>query len=138
MFTITKKGRVFWIQRGEDRPQINVMQYPIQVHVWGVIWWSGQSTLRVGTCNINASMSIDILATHLLLCMPNSARYSLLQDNARPHTANHTMAFLDTNNINIIQNYPAHSPDFNAIEHVWVWMKQNVAAKNPTTRAQLV
>ena len=70
--------------------------------------------------------------------MPNSARYSLLQDNARPHTTNHTMAFLAANNINIMQNYPAHPPDFNANDHVWACKKQNVAAKSPTTRAQLV
>ena len=95
VFTINNKGRVCWIQRGEDRPQINVMQYPIQVHVWGAIWWSGQSTLWIGTGNINSSVYIDILATHLLPCMPNSARYSLLQNNARPHTANHTMGIFD-------------------------------------------
>ena len=138
MFTINNKGRVCWIQRGEDRPQINIIQNPIQVHVWGAIWWSGQSTLWIGTGNINESVYIDILATHLLPCMPNSARYSLLQDNARPYTANHSMAFLAANNINIMQNYPARSPDFNAIEHVWEWMKQNVAAKSPTTCLQLV
>ena len=101
----------------------------------GDIWWSGQSALWIGTGDINESVYIDILATHLLPCMPNSARYSLLQDNVRPHTANHTMAFLAANNINIMQNYPAHLPDFNAIEHIWTWMKQNVAAKSPTTCA---
>ena len=118
MFTTNNKGRVCWIQRSEDRPEINVMQYPIQVHVWGAISWSGQSPLWIGTGNINASVYIGILATRLLPCMPNSSRYSLLQNNARPHTAKHTMAFLAANNINIMQNYPAHSPDFNAIEHV--------------------
>ena len=48
-----------------------------------------------------------------------------VQDNAPPHTARDTLAFLDQQNGEVVE-LPYQSPDMNPIEHVWdqmsVWI----------------
>ena len=58
-----------------------------------------------------------------------------MQDNARPHTARVTTAFLNDNNIDVLP-WPAQSPDMNPIEHVWDHIGRQVY-RTTTTRQQL-
>ena len=138
VFTINNEGRVSWIQRGETRPTVNVILHPIQVHIWGAVWYAGQSTLWIGEGPINTVVYTNILEAYLLSTRSQSRRYALLRDSGRAHTARRTEEWLETNNARVVALYHPRSPDFNAIEHVWVWMKQNVAASNPVTREALV
>ena len=49
-----------------------------------------------------------------------------VQDNAPPHTARGTAAFLDQQDVEVM-DWPARGPDMNPIEHVWdqmsVWIR---------------
>lgn len=137
MFTLGVDRRVYWIRQGELRPHVDTVQHPVRVRVWGAIWWSGQSTVHTTSHIFNAAHYTHTLAQHLLPTMPAGRRYRLLQDNAPAHTAAHTRNWLANNNITVVPHYPARSPDFNAIEHVWAWMKDYVAAREPQNRQQL-
>jgi transposase len=137
MFTLGEDLRVSWIRQGEDRPHIETTQHQARVRVWGAIWWSGQSTIHTTSHTFTAAHYQHTLAQHLLTSMPRSNRYRLLQDNAPAHTAAATQQWLANNNITLVPNYPARSPDFNAIEHVWAWMKDYVQARQPQNRQQL-
>ena len=37
----------------------------------------------------------------------------------------------------VMADFPPRSPDLNAIEKVWGWMKHAIAVSNPATREQL-
>ena len=45
-----------------------------------------------------------------------------MQDNAPPHSARATMAFLENQHVNVMA-WPAVSPDLNPIENVWAHIK---------------
>ncbi|CAH2234632.1 jg15227 [Pararge aegeria aegeria] len=51
-------------------------------------------------------------------------------DNARPHTARVTQAYLNDMNITVME-WPARSPDMNPIEHVWDLLKRKVKSRIP-------
>jgi hypothetical protein len=69
--------------------------------------------------------------------MPDRHRFSLLHDNASCHTSAATTQRLTQQNINVVPNYPAHSPDFNAMEKVWAWLKMKVKRERPTNGRML-
>ena len=50
--------------------------------------------------------------------MPRSSRYLFQHDNATPNNAHHTQNWLLTNKFRVLPNWPAHSPEFNAIEYI--------------------
>ncbi|CAH2228579.1 jg27688 [Pararge aegeria aegeria] len=53
-----------------------------------------------------------------------------MQNNARPHTARVTQAYLNDMNITVTE-WPARSPDMNPIGHVWDLLKRKVESRIP-------
>ena len=58
--------------------------------------------------------------------MPSSKRFLFMHDNARPHIPMKVYCTLRDYGIKLLDPCPAHSPDFNPIEHVWSWMRQYI------------
>ncbi|XP_039750828.1 uncharacterized protein LOC120627055 [Pararge aegeria] len=56
--------------------------------------------------------------------------FVFMQDNARPHTARVTQAYLNDINITVME-WPARSPDKNPIEHVWDLLKRKIKSRIP-------
>ena len=86
--------------------------------------------------NMDANYYQDILYKTIVRHGYHTYR-TLLQDWASPHKANSTKKFLRDNNFNLVEDYPASSPDINPIEKVWGWMKHRIQEKFPENKKQL-
>ncbi len=58
------------------------------------------------------------------------------QDNAKPHTAAITTAWLRSRRVRVL-NWPACSPDLSPIENIWRIVKQKICQRRPRTLQQL-
>jgi len=62
----------------------------------------------------------------------------LQQDGARSHTAKQTMNYLKRKRVEVLEDWPAYSPDLNCIERVWHDLQQRVGARGPDTQEELI
>jgi len=60
-----------------------------------------------------------------------------MQDGASAHTARSTTAYLSRKRIDVLADWPSHSPDLNPIEELWQELNRQVANMHPTTQAEL-
>ncbi len=58
------------------------------------------------------------------------------QDNAKPHTAAITTAWLRSRRVRVM-NWPACSPDLSPIENIWCIIKRKIRQRRPQTLQQL-
>ena len=65
--------------------------------------------------------------------------WTFMQDGAKCHTAKATKDYLEKKGLEMLPNWPPHSPDLNPIENLWKSLKERVAARHtPTTQDELV
>ncbi len=80
----------------------------------------------------NAEGNIKVLEQHML----PSRRCLFQQDNAKPHTAAITTAWLSSRRVRVL-NWPACSPDLSPIENIWRIIDQKIRQRQPQTLQQL-
>ena len=106
--------------------------------VWGGVWYHGRTELGIIRGNIDHKKYINILHKYLLPSMSSSNRFLFMHDNASPHKPIAVEKMLLEFGVRLLDPYPAHSPDFNPIEHVWSWMTHYVNNEHPTDRRSLI
>ena len=114
-------------------------RWSASVHVWGAIG-VGFRLLVILDGMVNSEDYVDTLKRFLLnpdLTDFVATNRVLMQDGARPHTANNTMAFLETNNVEVLPWAP-YSPDWNCIENVWSIVKRRIVATCFDTKQKLM
>ena len=62
----------------------------------------------------------------------------LQQDGARSHSSKKTIAYLKRKRVEVLQSWPAYSPDLNCIERIWHELQRRVGARCPDTQEELV
>ncbi len=109
------------------------VQKPASLMVWGCISAYGMDSLHVLEGTMNAERYIKVLKQHML-----PSRWRLFQgrpcvfqqDNAKPHTAAITTAWLHSRRVRVL-NWPACSPDLSPIENIFI-IKWKIRQKTTT------
>jgi hypothetical protein len=137
-FCLDHTSNIVWIEDNEPIPTREVSSTHTSVMVWAGMWYRGRTELCFVNGSIDYRKYIQILDEYLLPSMPNSNRFLFQQDNARPHIKIDVICWLRDHAVRLLDPWPAYSPDFNPIEHVWSWMAQYVKNEHPHDRPSLV
>lgn len=63
--------------------------------------------------------------------VPSLKRRILVQDGAKPHTANKSFEFLRSKQIQVLSPWPAHTPQLNCVENAWPDLHKGIAERAP-------
>ena len=128
-------GDLVWVKRGEPTPPHLIATLLGSVHVWGVVWDTGQ-VFAMYTGQINKEVILDSLNNHLSPHLPGLAGRVFVADGATYQWTADVRGWLYNAGLNALK-LPPHSPNFNAIEQCWHWIKQRVKAQAPAILLQL-
>ena len=134
-----------WVRRpvGEElNPEycVDHKPHPVKVNAWGSFSGRGLGYLYIFSDNLDATLMLTILRTHLLESVKRSniddGQWWLLMDNDPKHKSNKVNAWLHNNGISCI-DFPPYSPDLNPIENLWNDVARRVEKRQASTMEQL-
>jgi transposase len=128
--TIDYHRRIHWIKPGESRPVRESLPSRVRLNVFGAIWWTGKTDIFITRDNFNSANYLEALEEVLAPELPFGRR-RFIQDGVRFHWTQDVMDWFENNRVRMVEDFPAKSPDLNAIEYVWGWMKYMIAAAEP-------
>jgi hypothetical protein len=104
--------------------------------VWGGISFRHRTPLIIIDDTLTAQRCIDEVLRPVVASFFAAHRYvtHFQQDNARPHSARVTTAFLRQQGINTLP-WPAFSPDLSPTEHLWDQLSRAVSSAATNTSA---
>jgi transposase len=134
--TIDYHRRLHWIKPGESRPVRESLPVMVRLNVFAAVWWSGKTDLYITRDNFNSAKYIDGLDNALAPHLPLGRR-RFIQDGVPFHWTRAVVDWFADHRVRLIEDFPAKSPDLNAIEYIWGWMKHAVAGYEPHDAASL-
>ena len=136
-FRIDESGTVFWIPVGGRRPKLFVGQTRYYVNVFGAIWYYGRSHLVFIPGKSNTETYLQHLQLAINDYLPDLHQHFLIHDRTTWSHTHMAHNWLIDNSITCLDDYPSVSPELNAIESVWGWMRNFVQSHHPKTQKQL-
>lgn len=111
------------------------------VMFWGCIGYGRRGHLVEVQGNMNRHDYIRVLQQHLQpsavdIFRRQNPNFIFQHDNAPPHTARDTVAWLDQQPFQVMM-WPSQSPDMNIIESVWCTIMEKLRADPPSNMQQL-
>jgi transposase len=136
-FEVDVSGLVYWIPYGRPRPIHFQSQVQFRVAIFGAVWYDGRSVSVVIGGRTNTTTYVEYLQAALNPHLRRLRGYHFIHD--RPTWAHTTLAhdWLRSKHIRCMDNYPAVSPDLNAVESVWSWMNRCVQRNHPSSQQHL-
>ena len=119
---------------------VSIAQHPVQVMVWGAVGVGYKSKLFrfKETCNKETYMQM-LDGQGIFEELDNQfgrGQYVFQQDNAPPHVARDTIAWIQAR-AHMINDWPARSPDLNPIEVMWALLKPKIDVSKIKTADEL-
>jgi transposase len=137
MFQLSENRQlVWWNKDSEDKPTFEQTHDKSKVMIWAgisrkgitdIYWWKVTKDFTVDAREYTKCLKETLIAKMNRLY--GSYKWRFMQDNARPHTANYTREYLESQNVRLI-THPPYSPDLNPIEKVWAYLKKKVMCKS--------
>lgn len=136
-----------WRQKGERFAQgmtKGVKKYNKSIMMWLCIASDGSSKLiRCDARQDSSSYQNTVLRPALNFIRSRSSRSRrdspivFMQDGASCHTSGSTLQFLATHRVQLLQDWPANSPDCNPVEHCWAWLSNRLVGRSFLTEDDL-
>lgn len=98
--------------------------------VWAGIHSAGKTPLLFIQGNLTARRYVDEVLRPVVVPYTRQYDLTLQQDNARPHAARYTQAFLTQEGVDVMP-WPPYSPDLSPIEHLWDLLDRQVRSRDP-------
>ncbi len=132
---------VLWAKEEGDLPACyqSSVQKPASLMVWGCISSYDMGSLHVLEGTMNSERYIKVLEQYMLpsrQCLFQGRPCVFQQDNAKPHTAAITTAWLCSRRAWVL-NWPTCSLDLSPIENIWHIIKRKIGLRWPWTLQQL-
>lgn len=86
--------------------------------VWAGICYGQRTPLVFIEGNLTAQRYVDVVLQPFVVPFVRQHNVTFQQDNARPHVARLSMAYLRQNNVDVM-DWPPYSADMSPIEHLW-------------------
>lgn len=130
-----------WVHSADEVPPVETQKYSSYVKFWGGIGYNGKSALVVCNKPFNSKEYIRVLKRGLVgVDAQYDGPWELQRDGDPAHTSAETLAWLARRNppISVLEGWPSGSPDASVIENAWPVLKDNIAAREPRSKKDLI